>query len=115
MESLGLVNVLKYSNVKKIYIYFKMLLIKDSFVVKILQILDEEDSRNFWLSWDRGMVQIGEGRRRGLDTFLRWKVPPNKQHSVNCIAVSTGPGSKGTWEFVELIRKFNTIHRSYSG
>ncbi len=36
-----------------------------------LHILDGDEFRQFWISWDKGMVQVGEGRRKGTDTFLR--------------------------------------------
>ena len=66
-------------------------------------ILDDEDFQAFWISWDRETVAVGRGMRRGEDCFLSWKVPQNKQHSVNCVSVSSGPGSPGKWEFIEYI------------
>ena len=71
-----------------------------------LNILSGYEFRPFWLSWDRGVVCVGEGARKGKDPFLVWHVPENKRHGVNCVAVSTGPGSEGEWEFVEYISEY---------
>ena len=47
----------------------------------------------------------------GEDPFLVWNVPENRIHSVNCMAVSTAPGSEGQWEFIEYICKYtHCIH-----
>jgi nucleoside phosphorylase len=66
-------------------------------------ILNGQESLAFWISWSRDRLDVGRGSHRGSDRILRWRIPENKQHSVNCLAVSTGPGSKGEWEFVEYL------------
>lgn len=69
-------------------------------------LLNAEDFQAFWIMWsdDRGSLEVGRGMTRGLNCILRWpKIPPAKQHSINLMSVSTGPGSQGRWEFIEYL------------
>ena len=69
-------------------------------------ILNEEELRPFWISWKRQVIEVGEGSRRGQGRILHWQVPQSKQHSVNCMSVSTGEGATGEWEFVEYLGQY---------
>lgn len=48
-------------------------------------------------------LQVGKGSEEDARPFLQWNIPSQKVHGVNCLAVSTAPGSDGQWEFVEYI------------
>ena len=69
-------------------------------------ILDGEDSRDFWISWKDGIIQVGEGNEKGKNRIMYWRVPAKKLHSVNCLSVSTDKGSDGQWEFVDLVCRY---------
>jgi hypothetical protein len=75
-------------------------------------ILDGEEFRVFWVSWEKNTVALGTGSNPGEDEILRWKVSPEARHTVNCISVSTDTESAGEWEFVELIGKCECINSS---
>ncbi|XP_071086095.1 uncharacterized protein [Haliotis cracherodii] len=53
--------------------------------------------RDFWISWANGVISVGSGVEVGVGSFMTWTDP--SPHPVNYIAVSTGWGSKGLWEF----------------
>lgn len=66
-------------------------------------ILDPTEFHSFWISWDGGVVALGRGSKKGEKCLVSWNVPSQKQHSVNCISVSTDEGSSGEWQFIEYI------------
>ena len=68
-------------------------------------VLSEEEFQPFWIGWDKETVAVGKGMKRGEECILSWKVPKEQQHSVNCISVSSAPGSPGQWQFIEYIGK----------
>ncbi|GAB1604551.1 uncharacterized protein LOC115230770 [Argonauta hians] len=70
-----------------------------------MNILSDREFRYFWISWLDHHIEVGRGQRQGQSRFLHWRVPPNKQFNINCLAVSTGKASKGRWEFVELLEQ----------
>ncbi|KAK7474527.1 hypothetical protein BaRGS_00034221, partial [Batillaria attramentaria] len=70
-----------------------------------VNLLSDTEFRYFWISWTNNMVEVGRGARYGQQQFLRWKVPPNKQFHVNCMAVSTSRVGKGEWEFAEILEE----------
>ncbi|XP_013402294.1 uncharacterized protein LOC106167937 isoform X1 [Lingula anatina] len=66
-------------------------------------VLNPQEFRPFWISWDGGKIRVGRGNKKYKRSFLEWTIPEEKMHSVNCLAVATGEGSDGQWEFVEYI------------
>ncbi|XP_076468513.1 uncharacterized protein LOC143299208 isoform X2 [Babylonia areolata] len=70
-----------------------------------VNLLSEEDFRYFWISWENHELQVGRGPKQGYQQFLRWKIPPNRQFNVNCLAVSTSRMGKGQWEFAEILEE----------
>lgn len=70
-----------------------------------MRILSSTDFRDFWISWDEGILQVGKGRRRGEDVILRWDIPPRKLFPIHALSVSTASSSTGEWEFVESVGK----------
>ncbi|XP_046556761.1 uncharacterized protein LOC124265984 [Haliotis rubra] len=53
--------------------------------------------RDFWISWDSGVISVGTGTAVGAGRFMSWRDP--SPHPVRYIAVSTGWGSTGVWRF----------------
>ncbi|XP_064637244.1 uncharacterized protein LOC135493677 [Lineus longissimus] len=66
-------------------------------------ILKGEESRDFWVSWKDGIIQVGEGNEKGKNRIMYWRVPARKIYSINCLSVSTDSGSEGQWEFVDIL------------
>ena len=64
-------------------------------------ILSADDFRTFWISWSENALRIGKGDVRNKDTFISMGIPKDKNYTIKCLAVSTGPGSNGVWEFAE--------------
>ncbi|XP_046377746.2 uncharacterized protein LOC124149944 [Haliotis rufescens] len=59
--------------------------------------LSSTQFRDFWISWEDGVISVGAGKVVGVEMFMTWTDPT--PHPVNYIAVSTGWGSTGLWEF----------------
>ena len=78
------------------------------------ELLDADDFRSFWISWEASTVEVGRGMKKGLDRFLTWSAPPGQRHAVNCMSVSTGDGASGQWEFVEYLGKINWLNAGES-
>ncbi|XP_067668692.1 uncharacterized protein [Haliotis asinina] len=53
--------------------------------------------RDFWISWDGGVISVGTGTTVGVGRFMSWRDP--SPHTVRYIAVSTGWRSTGQWQF----------------
>lgn len=67
-------------------------------------VLDEFDFKDFWISWTKSRLVIGEGREMTKSSeLLYWEIPDKYRHSINCLSVSTDKNSEGTWEFIEMI------------
>ncbi|XP_048247355.1 uncharacterized protein LOC124145114 [Haliotis rufescens] len=54
-------------------------------------------SHDFWISWENGVIAVGTGMEVGVGTFMSWTDP--SPHAVRDIAVYTGWGSTGLWQF----------------
>ncbi|XP_046564872.1 uncharacterized protein LOC124273641, partial [Haliotis rubra] len=53
--------------------------------------------RDFWISWDSGVISVGTGTAVGVGSFMSWT--DSAPSPVRYIAVSTGWGSTGVWRF----------------
>ena len=63
-------------------------------------ILDNSQLKAFWISWQDGVIEVGEGSEPQPDTLLSWTDP--KPVQIQSIAVATGLESQGgEWEFDE--------------
>ncbi|XP_048243111.1 C3 and PZP-like alpha-2-macroglobulin domain-containing protein 8 [Haliotis rufescens] len=59
--------------------------------------LSSTEFRDFWISWEGGVISVGTGTTVGAGQFMTWTDPaPNE---VNYLAVTTGFGSSGSWQF----------------
>ena len=66
-------------------------------------ILSDAEYHGFWISWNRGLVQVGkEGE---LNPFLRWQDP--QPFDVRFYGISTGWGANGSWITGERVNIVN--------
>jgi len=66
-------------------------------------ILDPSVFRSFWISWINGTVNFGSGDTVGQSRLLSFIDPqPTYRKHVHSIAVASGAGSIGEWEFQQL-------------
>ncbi|XP_071084712.1 uncharacterized protein [Haliotis cracherodii] len=71
--------------------------------------------RDFWISWENGVISVGAGTEVGVGRFMSWRDP--SPHAVRFIAVSTGWGSTGQWQFAlssDVSLATNTVYRYQS-
>ncbi|XP_046377745.2 C3 and PZP-like alpha-2-macroglobulin domain-containing protein 8 [Haliotis rufescens] len=71
--------------------------------------------RDFWISWANGVISVGSGVEVGVGRFMTWTDP--SPHAVRYIAVSTGWGSPGLWQFAptsDVSLATNTVYRYQS-
>ncbi|XP_067668468.1 uncharacterized protein [Haliotis asinina] len=59
--------------------------------------LSATEFRDFWISWNDGVISVGTGMTVDVGRFMSWRDP--SPQSVRYIAVSTGCGSTGLWQF----------------
>lgn len=57
------------------------------------KILNKEEARGFWISWNDGLIQVG--KEAETTPFLMWKDP--SPVPVSYFGVRTGFGSTGVW------------------
>ena len=60
-------------------------------------ILDCNSARNFWLSWEDGVIQFGTGGIVGQTRILSYTDP--NPYTVNSLTVATAEGQIGDWRF----------------
>ena len=68
-------------------------------------ILDCNELRSFWISWNSGFVQVGQGMVVGRGVLLGWQDEEDIPRPINWISVSTGFGSTGEWELFTVKRE----------
>ena len=61
-------------------------------------ILSCNSYRQFWISWEDKLLEIGSGPSPGVSRFLQWDMS-STFYSIRAAAFSTGGTHKGTWEF----------------
>ena len=59
------------------------------------------------MSWLNGLIEVGKGSVVGAESIMRWQDPD--PHPVATVAVSTGWGAVGEWEFVLSDSKHHTF------
>ncbi|XP_071086461.1 uncharacterized protein [Haliotis cracherodii] len=59
--------------------------------------LSSTEFRDFWISWEGGVISVGTGTTVGAGQFMTWTDPA--PYDVNYLAVTTGFGSSGSWQF----------------
>ena len=53
--------------------------------------------RPFWISYENGLLKVGQGNSVGVDTFMQYTDPDPKP--VNSIQVNSGKDANGSWTF----------------
>ena len=71
-------------------------------------ILSCNETRPFWLSWDKGNIGFGTGYIIGEDSVINWK-DTVKPLDVQAITVSTDDGSTGQWILPVLPGKYRFL------
>ena len=63
-------------------------------------ILSCESFRPFWISWEGGLIQMGQGLRVGVDTLIQWhdQDAPLKITGASLATGKSGVGYYGNWE-----------------
>ncbi|XP_062616866.1 C3 and PZP-like alpha-2-macroglobulin domain-containing protein 8, partial [Saccostrea cucullata] len=51
----------------------------------------------FWVSWENGTIETGEGKEIGNGKFMKWTDP--KPHTVNFIGISSWHTAEAHWKF----------------
>lgn len=65
-------------------------------------ILSAVELRAFWISWKNGTIHFGTGENVGQNALLNYTDPlPIYRKNVHSIAVASGLGAVGEWEFGE--------------
>eukprot|EP00941_MAST-03F_sp_MAST-3F-sp1_P001215 g1215.t1 len=59
--------------------------------------VDQNLAKDFWMSWDNGMLKVGRGTTVGTSDFM--SVPLVDDKAIRYMLVSTGWGSSGSFEF----------------
>ena len=59
------------------------------------KLLDNKKFLDFWASAKNGLVQVGKGRKVGLNVMMSWKDP--KPLKAKWVGLKTGWGSAGAW------------------
>ena len=65
-------------------------------VTDTTNIIDENDSRQFWASAANGVIRLGRGNVVGFNVLLQWQ-DPDAVLDLHWAAVATGWGSDGDW------------------
>src|ERR1043165_4341920 len=68
------------------------------------QILSCTERRYFWVTWQKGAIEVGRGEIIGRDKFMDYQ--PLQMYPVNAIGYSTGYDYNGTWYIKALARKY---------
>jgi len=69
----------------------------ESVSVDTQQLLSCNDYRQFWISWDNGMVSVGIGWNIGVQIFMEWLIEDQFIIPINFVSLSTGWDSDGDW------------------
>lgn len=59
-------------------------------------ILSCDEYREFWISWEHDMIEVGTGTDTGRDMFMNYA--GTSLFPIHGLAVSTGWGAEGDWE-----------------
>ena len=60
-------------------------------------IVDCKEFREFWVSWDRGVIRVGKGNEIRRQEFMFWSVEDFGE--INHLSMSAGYGSDALWVF----------------
>ena len=71
--------------------------------------LSAHEYRPFWISWEGGLIQLGNGTVPQEDQLIEWMDP--EPYTVNHMGVSTGWGADGSWvfDFRTYIQSLNNL------
>ncbi|KAK9504309.1 hypothetical protein O3M35_010674 [Rhynocoris fuscipes] len=75
------------------------------------QILSSDESRTFWLSWDRNVISFGKGPAIHEDIVLKWKM--DKKMKINFIGLATAWGQSAEfriWNYNDEAGFSQVIH-----
>ncbi|CAH1794507.1 unnamed protein product [Owenia fusiformis] len=71
----------------------------DKAIVDTPDIMQCNQTLDFWVRWDSGLIEMGRGNVFGVDRIIFWQDP--NPHRVDIVSVSTGWGSTAIWAFDE--------------
>ena len=57
--------------------------------------LSEHIYVDFWVTWESGIIQVGQGVILGQNVFMTWNDP--HPETISIIGIATGWGSSGDW------------------
>ena len=61
----------------------------------------------FWISWRAGLIRAGRGNVQDEQLILEWRDP--EPIGIGILAISTGFGATGNWEFANLMGKIISV------
>ena len=64
-----------------------------------MDIVDCDQYRTFWISWDAGYINVGYGALVGLNEFMYWQDP--EPNAVAYLSIS-GWSNAGDWEIIQF-------------
>ena len=53
--------------------------------------------KHFWVTWTRGVIEVGKGSTVGVDRILQWQ--DSDPHDVNAMALKSSDSIEGTFKF----------------
>ena len=66
-------------------------------------VLDCSEMKPFWITWLKGVIQVGRGATVGQNKLLIWQ--PRNPHQINAVSMATGGRGMGAWEFYTPVGK----------
>ena len=75
--------------------------------VQTPDILDCQEFKKFWLSWEEGLIRLGHGLATGVDSIIQWQDP--NPYIIKGVAISTGYGATGKWDFSQIEGRSNPL------
>ena len=66
-------------------------------------VLDCSEMKPFWITWLKGVIQVGRGATVGQNKLLIWQ--PRNPHQINAVSMATGGRGVRAWEFYTPVGK----------
>ena len=72
-------------------------------------LLDANQFKPFWVSWEDSQIKVGTGNDVGQNTFME----ANIAQAINHVGISGWPGAPGEWAIEQLVYHVNQGGKSY--